>query len=173
MSMSTNGPDRSGGSNTHERFWMSFGANSPPAFDGISVLEIGCGAGRRCIEVALMGAERVVGIDPLATSIADANDLEHQSPALKDRVEFHCCCIAEVANEGFRRDPFREHVRAHHGPGNVLAEIRKKLKAGGEPTSALARSIIALTATIAGFVPRSLSGADSLGDTSSFRSGCS
>jgi cyclopropane fatty-acyl-phospholipid synthase-like methyltransferase len=85
-----------------DRFWLSFGEGTMPSFEGMSVLEIGSGKGLRCIEVASLGARHVVGIDPLADSVAEANDLlARQYPKFRDRVEFRCCRIGDIDDKDF------------------------------------------------------------------------
>jgi SAM-dependent methyltransferase len=115
-----------------DRFWISFGLETPPVLDGLRVMEVGCGTGSRCIQAAGLGAARVLGIDPMAVDVAKATDIIDQKyPELKDRVEFRACYIADVADEGFdviiSENAF-EHIL---DPGDVLAEMRKKLKEGG------------------------------------------
>ncbi len=83
-------------------FWSQFGLRACPRFDGLEVLEIGCGRGRRAVEVATHGAAHVLGIDSLPSEIAAAcaeRDTYHR--ALADRVDFRAVGIDTLPSAAF------------------------------------------------------------------------
>ena len=48
------------GENKNIKFWKRF---DKPEFENAIVLDVGCGHGRMCIDIALKGANKVIGID--------------------------------------------------------------------------------------------------------------
>jgi 2-polyprenyl-3-methyl-5-hydroxy-6-metoxy-1,4-benzoquinol methylase len=112
------------------RFWNRFGGM--PDLRGKKVLDLGCGHGSLCVDMAKAGATRVVGvdIDPHRITFAQRN-LELNYPELVGRVEFHCIDIATLDEGDFdlmtSKDAF-EHVMDLEG---VLREMYQRLKPGG------------------------------------------
>ncbi len=69
------------------KFWKRLGAK--PNFKNKKVLDFGCGHGSLALEIANLGAQKVIGIDLNIDLINFAkNNLNQNFPNLKDRVEF-------------------------------------------------------------------------------------
>ncbi|MBV8381435.1 MAG: class I SAM-dependent methyltransferase [Planctomycetaceae bacterium] len=113
-------------------FWAGFGEGSGPSFEGLSVLEIGCGGGWRCVDVAAKGAKRVLGIDPYSILIERAKEsLANDHTDFSRIIEYRCCRISDVSDERFNiiiSENAFEHIM---DVGDVLSEIRRKLRVGG------------------------------------------
>ena len=114
-------------------FWEAFHPNTEPSFHSLKVLEIGCGAGRRCLDIANRGAAEVIGIDPYEKTLLEAKSrLERDYPQLRKSVTYRCCTIADVSEHDFdvvvSEDAF-EHIMDVDA---VLRSIRDKLKYGGK-----------------------------------------
>ncbi|MCS6920099.1 MAG: class I SAM-dependent methyltransferase [Fimbriimonadales bacterium] len=118
------------------RFWSRLGGQ--PDLQGKRALDLGCGHGSLCIDMAKAGATRVVGVDLNERLIQFAQrNLQLNYPELADRVEFHCIDIAHL-NEGdfdlmTSKDTF-EHVM---DLPKVLADMRARLKSGGRLYAAI------------------------------------
>lgn len=118
------------------RFWNRLGGQ--PKLHGKKVLDLGCGHGSLCIDMAKAGATRVVGVDLNERLIRFAQQNLHQNyPELADRVEFYCLDIAALNESDFdlmtSKDTF-EHVM---DLPKVLAEMRARLKSGGRLYAAI------------------------------------
>ncbi|CUU11272.1 MAG: class I SAM-dependent methyltransferase [Fimbriimonadales bacterium] len=118
------------------RFWNRLGGQ--PDLRGKKVLDLGCGHGSLCVDMAKAGAARVVGIDlnPRLIEFAKRN-LEINYPELLGRVEFYLVDIAEFPEYEFdlmtSKDTF-EHVM---DLPKVLAAMRERLKPGGRLYAAI------------------------------------
>jgi SAM-dependent methyltransferase len=115
-----------------DRFWRGFDLPGCPRFDGLSVLELGCGLGTRCFEVASHGAARVIGLDPLSEAIDIANHTLETIPGeWRDRVRFLVGTAETIPPEQFDVI-FSENTLEHvvDVPG-FLAGARRHLKPNG------------------------------------------
>ena len=71
----------------NKKFWKRLG--SKPDFKNKKVLDFGCGHGSLTLEIAALGAQKVIGIDLEINLINFAKkNLDQNFPALKDKVEF-------------------------------------------------------------------------------------
>ncbi len=118
------------------RFWTRLGGQ--PDLQGKKVLDLGCGHGSLCIDMARAGAARVVGVDLNERLIQFAQrNLQLNYPDLADRVEFLCIDIAHLDEADFHlmtsKDTF-EHVM---DLATVLAEMRQRLQSGGRLYAAI------------------------------------
>ncbi|MDW8106433.1 MAG: methyltransferase domain-containing protein [Armatimonadota bacterium] len=118
------------------RFWSRLGGQ--PDLSGKKVLDLGCGHGSLCIDMARAGAARVVGVDINERLIRFANaNLQRNFPELADRVAFYCLDIAQLDEYDFdlmtSKDTF-EHVM---DLPTVLAEMYRRLKPGGRLYAAI------------------------------------
>lgn len=118
------------------RFWNRLGGQ--PDLQGKKVLDLGCGHGRLCINMAQAGAARVVGVDLNERLIRFAQqNLQLNYPELAERVAFYCINIAHLNKGDFNlmtsKDTF-EHVMDLPA---VLAEMHKRLKPGGRLYAAI------------------------------------
>jgi 2-polyprenyl-3-methyl-5-hydroxy-6-metoxy-1,4-benzoquinol methylase len=118
------------GASENPRFWTRHGGM--PDLRGASVLDIGCGHGSLCIDMALAGAARVVGldIDDRRVTFANAN-LNANFPQLRESVRFENRDLRDHRSTPFdfivSKDTF-EHLLDVPG---ALAEIAKHLRPGG------------------------------------------
>jgi SAM-dependent methyltransferase len=116
-----------------QRYWERFGLEpAGPDFTGKKVLEVGCGSGWRCLQIASRGARRVVGIDPYEPSIRAAMANLDQFPYHKGTVEYHVTTIHELEEHDFDvvfSEATFEHVL---DVPEVLAGIRGVLRPGGQ-----------------------------------------
>jgi SAM-dependent methyltransferase len=118
------------GIHENPQFWSRFGGR--PRLAGASVMDVGCGFGSLCIDMAKAGAARVVGLDIGERTIAFAQaNLQQNYPELQDVVTFLQQDIEDHPLEEFdyivSKDSF-EHIVDIAG---VLAEMKKRLKPGG------------------------------------------
>jgi SAM-dependent methyltransferase len=118
------------GGRDNRKFWSRFGGE--PEMAGLRVLDVGCGHGRMCIDLANHGAAAVVGVDVNANWIAFAREnLASRFPAFQSRVTFHCCDVRELAADRFdtivSKDAF-EHIMNLE---SVMADLAGRLVPGG------------------------------------------
>jgi SAM-dependent methyltransferase len=109
-----------------------FGRLGSPNFANCTVLDVGCGHGSICIDVAKAGAKRVIGFDLDQDRIDFAREnLRLNFPGLADRAEFRCEFLekwhGEPADYIIAKDTF-EHVV---GLPKLMRDIRERLKVGG------------------------------------------
>ncbi|MBI4658729.1 MAG: methyltransferase domain-containing protein [Verrucomicrobia bacterium] len=111
-------------------FWRRMGLR--PALHGMRVLEVGCGLGSLCVDVALGGARKVLGLDTDSRLIGFATThVKHEFPQIADRVEFRDLDLGDYHGEGFdliiSKDSF-EHIM---DLGGMLEEMKRCLEPGG------------------------------------------
>ena len=114
------------------KFWSRF--DKKPQLKNSTVLDIGCGHGSLCIDMALAGARKIVGLDINSNLINFANkNLSINFPKLKDTIEFKDIDIRDYPNNIafdyiISKDSF-EHIIDLEG---IFNEIGKKLKPKGK-----------------------------------------
>jgi 2-polyprenyl-3-methyl-5-hydroxy-6-metoxy-1,4-benzoquinol methylase len=114
-----------------EQYWQRLGGR--PDFRDKTVLELGCGHGALCVDAALAGAKRVIGIDLISNRIEFAKrHVADRFPKLTERMEFDSIDIADLRLDGevdyiLSKDTF-EHIL---GLGQVLQAVKRILKPGG------------------------------------------
>jgi SAM-dependent methyltransferase len=112
------------------RFWSRLGHK--PDLKGLTILDVGCGHGRLCLEMAIAGASKVVGID-IDKPVLDfaRRNLKLRYPEWQKVVSFEFSEINALPGNTFdlivSKDAF-EHVIDLRG---LLAGIRRCLKPGG------------------------------------------
>lgn len=114
------------------QFWSRL--KRDPSFEGLTVLDIGCGHGSLCVDMASKGTKKVVGIDINDKLIRFAREnVLLNYPQLQDKIDFRCCDIAEL-DEGESFDIIVSKSAFEHilNLDNVLFEIYKRLKTGGK-----------------------------------------
>jgi SAM-dependent methyltransferase len=103
-----------------------------PEMKGKRVLDLGCGHGSLCVNIAEAGAERVVGVDLECRLINFAITYTAlKYPHLKDRVEFLCDDIANYDGEKFDYIVSKYTFEHIIELDKVLGEAKKRLKPGG------------------------------------------
>jgi SAM-dependent methyltransferase len=116
----------------NDDYWQCF--HGRPDFDHRTVVDVGCGHGGLCIDVAVASASsRVIGVDLNAELIDFARwNLHANYPALESRVEFHCVDLRELPV--YDVDIFLSKASFEHilGLADVLAAIQTRLKPGGK-----------------------------------------
>lgn len=82
------------------QFW--FYLKGEPPLEGLTVLDIGCGHGSLCVDMASKGAKKVVGIgiNERLIKFARQNVLLNY-PQLQDKIDFRLCDIAELDEGDF------------------------------------------------------------------------
>jgi SAM-dependent methyltransferase len=119
------------GAAENARFWRRF-PGGMPVIQGQSVLDLGCGHGRLCVELAEAGAAQVLGLD-INQQLIDfaAFNLQQNFPELRGVVGFTSSGLASMKAGSFdlvvSKDSF-EHVIDLDG---VLQEIARCLRPGG------------------------------------------
>jgi SAM-dependent methyltransferase len=111
-------------------FWIRFGGK--PDFRGKRVLDLGCGHGSLCVDVALSGAKKVIGVDlyqPWITFARTYTNLHY--PELGDVLEFDQIDIKDYEGEPF--DYMMSKAAFEHviELGSVLQSMCQRLKRGG------------------------------------------
>lgn len=119
------------GAEENRTFWARLGVQ--PSVGGARVLDVGCGVGRLCVDLARAGAASVVGLDTDARQIAFAAEyVRQQHPELAGIVEFRDVAVGEYRGESFdliiSKDSF-EHIMDLPG---VLREMKRCLAPGGK-----------------------------------------
>ncbi|GAI42403.1 unnamed protein product, partial [marine sediment metagenome] len=111
------------------RFWSRLGGE--PSFEGLKVLDVGCGHGSICVDVGSKGAKKVFGIDTNERLIKFAKKNVLQNYAhLKNNLDFRCCDISDLPEDEF--DIILSKASFEHilNLDKVLHEMKKKLKTG-------------------------------------------
>ena len=117
--------------NINEIFWSRLGQK--PSFHGAKVLELGCGLGNLSVDIALAGANQVVGLDLTVRDIEIATiNVRRNHPELRGRVEFLAVDLQDYPTGDFdfivSKDTF-EHVLDLE---MMLAQFHRLLKPGGK-----------------------------------------
>jgi len=113
-------------------FWSRF--TEKPLFQDATFLDIGCGWGSLCIDLAMAGASKVFGLDIKQELIDFANkNLQKNFPELTSIVEFRAVDLKYFDEEVFfdyilSKDSF-EHII---DVSDMLHEITKRLRPGGK-----------------------------------------
>lgn len=119
------------GRSDNPRFWSRFPER--PCFAQSVVLDLGCGRGSLCVDMAQAGAKSVVGldIDPRFIEFARRN-LQQNYPELTRNIVYEAKSLKEFQDNVFdivvSKDSF-EHINALP---EVLDEVKRCLKPGGK-----------------------------------------
>ncbi|MEO0719578.1 MAG: bifunctional 2-polyprenyl-6-hydroxyphenol methylase/3-demethylubiquinol 3-O-methyltransferase UbiG [Pseudomonadota bacterium] len=108
-----------------------FGRNpgGPESFDGLTVVDLGCGGGLLCEPMARLGAN-VLGVDAshraISVAQAHAQDMELD-------VAYRCATVEEVASDGVAAEVVLAMEIVEHlpDPGAFLLDAAKLVKPGG------------------------------------------
>ena len=81
-------------------FWSRLGGK--PDLKDAQILEIGCGYGQLCFDMALSGAKKIVGIDISSDCIKFANEyLRKYYPEFKDKIAFLNTDLMSYNEQGY------------------------------------------------------------------------
>jgi SAM-dependent methyltransferase len=115
-------------------FWGRFPDNI--SFNGKSVLDIGCGDGALCIDIARKGAKKVIGIDTNKAIIEFAKDnLDQNFPELKHIIEFKVNSVGELPHyetSGFDIITSKSAFEHILNPAECLKDISLRLNSGSK-----------------------------------------
>lgn len=119
------------GDRENPAFWWRLGGK--PAFAGAHVLDVGCGLGALCADMAAGGAARVVGLDTETKLIEFARQYTAETfPQFKGVLEFYDQDLGKFDGGKFdvivSKDSF-EHIMDLAG---MLGEMSVRLKPGGK-----------------------------------------
>lgn len=120
------------GNTENQRFWSRFGEK--PKFTGATILDVGSGWGSLCVDMALHGASRVIGLDIKCRLVDFANHYSKKNyPNLDRVVEFQCLDLryypeGEIFDIIVSKDSFEHIVDLER----MLAEMKKRLKTNGK-----------------------------------------
>jgi SAM-dependent methyltransferase len=101
---------------------------------GKSVLDVGCGLGETCVEAALRGATRVVGLDIRQSVIDRARDILAQTqPRLLPHITFMCTdgSLRELGAQDFDVVLSKDSFEHYAEPERSLAAMAGFVKPGG------------------------------------------
>jgi len=119
------------GASENPRFWSRFA--EVPDFKGAAVLDVGCGWGSLCVDLAKAGALRVVGLDLKPELISFANAYVRRCyPEYAGTIEFDTLDLRdydELARFDYivSKDAFEHIIELDR----MLFEMNKRLKPGG------------------------------------------
>ena len=113
------------------KFWFRLGGE--PSFEGKKVLDVGCGFGSLCIDVACKRAKKVVGLDIHEYPLKFAQEnLEKNFSQVANNLEFHRGEVYDLPKSEFdiiiSKDAF-EHIL---DLDKVLHQMTTLLKPGGK-----------------------------------------
>ena len=119
------------GKQENPQFWERLGGE--PILEGRTVLDVGCGHGSLCIDMALSGAKKVIGLDINKALIDFARkNLYANYPALTGKVHFECLDLAQYQHESFdlivSKDSFEHIINLDR----ELVEMKKRATASLE-----------------------------------------
>jgi len=111
-------------------YWQRMGGK--PDFTGATALDVGCGLGAQCVDMALCGAAKVVGLDTESRLIQfAAENVRRNYPQLAGKIEFKDLDLKDYHGLKFdyiiAKDSF-EHIM---DLGGMLREMKQRLKVGG------------------------------------------
>lgn len=102
-------------------------------YEGLKVIDLGCGYGALTVDIAQRGANEVVGVDIEPNRIEEARTIvELQYPEVADRISFVCCNLRDLPDDGFDLIISKASFEHILGLDVLLADMRDKLKVGGK-----------------------------------------
>lgn len=119
------------GMTDNQKMWSRLGGE--PSFEGLKILDVGCGHGSLCVDVASKGALKVVGIDINEKLIRFSNEIViKRYPQLKHKIDLICCDIAQLEESEFdiiiSKNTFEHIINL----GEVFNGMKQRLKVGGK-----------------------------------------
>jgi 2-polyprenyl-3-methyl-5-hydroxy-6-metoxy-1,4-benzoquinol methylase len=118
------------GNYENPRFWRRMAII--PDLNGKKVLDIGCGHGSMCIDMALKGARKVVGLDINSSLIEFAKENVKQNyPQLNNKIEFLNISLEEYDGGNFDYIISKDTLEHVIDLKSLMKEIKNRLKVGG------------------------------------------
>lgn len=120
------------GEHENPKFWSRLGGRPP--MEGCSVLDVGCGHGSLCMDMALADAKKIVGLDMDSHRIEFASEnLRQNYPELASIVEFNNLDLKQYNTDLFfdyiiSKDSFEHIIDLNE----MLREMERRLKPGGK-----------------------------------------
>jgi SAM-dependent methyltransferase len=116
------------GKTENSKYWFRLGGQ--PSFEGAVVLDVGCGHGSLCVDAALAGAKKVVGLDLDIHRINFANEnLVQNYPDLVSVVEFKAVNLNDYNGQEFdvilSKDSFEHIIELEQVLKDMIARLRK------------------------------------------------
>ena len=104
-----------------------------PSLEGASVMDVGCGLGRLCVEMASAGAARVVGLDIIPQYVDFCKEhVKQRFPHLSGMIEFTCMPLEDYDDaEAFDYMVSKEALEHFMDLPGMLSLMKKRLKPGG------------------------------------------
>ena len=114
------------------KFWSALGGI--PCFEGLTILDVGCGHGSLCVDMASRGAKKVIGIDTNEELIKFATqNVKANYPNLHSIIEFRYCDVNDLLNKELFEfivcKATFEHILE---PKRVLEGMKRRLKVKGK-----------------------------------------
>ena len=105
-------------------------------YEGLKILDLGCGHGAISIDLAIKGAKEVTGIDLDNVRISFANEnLAMNFPEFADRVSFKCMDLRMLPDDDFDQIISKAAFEHIMGLDTLLYDMAHKLKVGGQIVS--------------------------------------
>jgi SAM-dependent methyltransferase len=118
------------GKKDNPKYWSRLGGE--PDFKGLKILDVGCGHGSLCVDIASKGAKNVLGIDidKRIIEFAKANVVQNH-PHVKDNLEFKSIDVRSLDDKNFdiiiSKNSFEHIIELE----DVFGAMKKRLKPGG------------------------------------------
>jgi len=102
-------------------------------YEGLTILDLGCGHGAISIDLAIKGAKKIVGVDLDQERIDFANEnLKTNYPHFIDKITFECIDFRTLNNNTFDVIISKASFEHFLELDTVLADMKDKLKIGGK-----------------------------------------
>lgn len=102
-------------------------------YEGMKVIDLGCGFGALTVDMAQRGASEVVGVDIEPNRIEECREIvQSKYPEVADRIRFVCCNLRDLPDDGFDLIISKASFEHILNLDVLLADMRDKLKVGGK-----------------------------------------
>ena len=111
-------------------FWSRLGGK--PSFEGLTIMDVGCGTGSLCFDIANSGAKKVVGLDTGKKDILKANKYLEEVPQFHNIIEFVDKDLSNYDDIQFDYIVSRNAIEHIVPLKKLLKEMKKRLKPKGK-----------------------------------------